>query len=452
MLRFIKGIGTQERASFRNLIPIILSFPNLSDTIFTMAPSNRHTLIPSAVSAPIDAPGVKGKKVASLKSNSQESINRLINSIISSDPDHNDPFYVLDLGTVTNLYHKWTHHLPSVQPFFAVKCNPETALIGTLSALGANFDCASHAEIESVLALGIAPDRIVYANPCKAESHIRFSRSMGVSLTTFDSVYELEKIRRHHPTCSLLLRIKPPVSTGVRRSLGAKYGARPEEVGPLLEAARSMNLSVVGVSFHIGSSATVSETYEPAIAAARAVFNLAYQISGTKMHVLNIGGGFVAGPLFEKAAKVINSSVAAHFGDWPDLRVMAEPGRYLAETAATLATCVIGKRVRGEKREYWVNDGIYGSMYCAKMDAVDVTVEPLERRPDGAEKYASTVFGPTCDSMDVVAGEVQLPEMDVGEWIVSRNMGAYAKAMGSSFNGFSTPAIRVHLAYSMNRN
>ena len=54
-----------------------------------------------------------------------------------------ESFYVVDLGRVLNRYDKWTSEFPRVQPFYAVKCNPDRAILKTLAALGAGFDCAS---------------------------------------------------------------------------------------------------------------------------------------------------------------------------------------------------------------------------------------------------------------------------------------------------------------------
>ncbi|KAL0016900.1 hypothetical protein SO802_003969 [Lithocarpus litseifolius] len=81
---------------------------------------------------------------------------------------------------------RWTRALPTVQPYYAVKCNPNLSFLGAMAALGSNFDCASQAEIESILSLGVSPDRIIFANPCKAESHIKYAASVGVHLMTFD--------------------------------------------------------------------------------------------------------------------------------------------------------------------------------------------------------------------------------------------------------------------------
>lgn len=84
-----------------------------------------------------------------------------------------DTFYVMDLGMVAALAAGWAALMPRVRPFYAVKCNGDTALLSTLAACGASFDCASEAEIAAVAALGVSPERIVFANACKRPSDIR---------------------------------------------------------------------------------------------------------------------------------------------------------------------------------------------------------------------------------------------------------------------------------------
>ncbi|KAF8405475.1 hypothetical protein HHK36_010381 [Tetracentron sinense] len=400
----------------------------------------------------LGAPGVKGKMPASL---SKDGLTDFILSIISKKQEGKEPFYVLDLGMVVSLMEKWSHSLPNVRPFYAVKCNPEPAFLGALAALGASFDCASQAEIEAVMALGVSADRIVYANPCKAEPHIKYAARMGVKLTTFDSRDEIEKIQKWHPKCALLLRLKAPDDGGARCPLGPKYGALPEEVMPLLQAAHAARLTVSGVSFHVGSGATHSRAYHGAIAAAKAVFDTASRLGMPSMHMLNIGGGFTVGPQFNEAAVTIKAALETYFSNQPNLTVIAEPGRFFAETGFTLATNIIGKRVRGNLREYWINDGIYGSMNCILYDHATVTATPLACTSNranptcrGARTYPSTVFGPTCDALDTVLTGHQLPELEVNDWLVFPNMGAYTASAGSNFNGFNTSAISTYLAYS----
>ncbi|KAH7523459.1 ornithine decarboxylase [Ziziphus jujuba] len=384
----------------------------------------------------------------------KDGLTTIIHSTILKNQESNEPFYVLDLGAVISLMDKWIRTLPTVRPFYAVKCNPQPAFLDTMAALGSGFDCASRVEIESVLALGVSPDRIIFANPCKSESHIKYAASVGVNLTTFDSKDEIEKIRKWHPKCALLIRIKAPDDGGARCPLGPKYGALPEEVTPLLQAAQAAQLSVTGVSFHVGSGATNSLVYKGAVEAAKLVFKKATQLGMPRMNVLNIGGGFTSGQQFEQAAPAVKAAIQTYFSDEPGLSVLAEPGRYFAESAFTLAANIIGKRVRGELREYWINDGIYGSMNCILYDHAVMKCEALACASNGsnptckgAKRYSSTVFGPTCDALDTVLTGYLLPELEVNDWLVFPNMGAYTAAAGSNFNGFNTASILTYLAY-----
>nr|QZJ85025.1 lysine/ornithine decarboxylase [Sophora flavescens]QZJ85026.1 lysine/ornithine decarboxylase [Sophora flavescens]QZJ85027.1 lysine/ornithine decarboxylase [Sophora flavescens]QZJ85029.1 lysine/ornithine decarboxylase [Sophora flavescens]QZJ85030.1 lysine/ornithine decarboxylase [Sophora flavescens] len=402
------------------------------------------------------ASGVKGKRVTALSAKEEGGISGFIQSIIHDKPEMDSPFLVLDLGVVMDLMDNWTNNLPTVQPFYAVKCNPNPCLLGALAALGSSFDCASRAEIESVLSLGVSPDKIIYANPCKSESHIKYAASVGVNVTTFDSKEEIDKIRKWHPKCELLIRIKPPGDSGARNALGLKYGALPEEVMPLLQAAQNAGLKVTGVSFHIGSGGADSQTYHGAIAAAKRVFDMASsELNMPRMKVLDIGGGFTCGKQFEAAALHVNEALQVHFGDEEGVVVIGEPGRYFAESAFTLASKVIGKRVRGEVREYWIDDGIYGSLNCIMFDFATVTCSPLacSSKPENprcrdSKTYPSTVFGPTCDSLDTIFRDYQLPELGLNDWLVFPNMGAYTTSSGTNFNGFSTSAIATYLACS----
>ncbi|KAF6149093.1 hypothetical protein GIB67_018671, partial [Kingdonia uniflora] len=176
------------------------------------------------------------------------------------------------------------------------KCNPDPALVITISALGGNFDCASKGEIEVVLALGVSTDRIVFANPCKLEAHIKYADKVGVNLTTFDSIDEVEKMIKWHPKCALLLRLKAG-DENARCSLEDKYGAFPEEVIPLLQAAHKAKLVVAGISFHVEIGARDSGVYKSVMEATKETLNTATRLRMPRMHILNFGGGFTSGPL-----------------------------------------------------------------------------------------------------------------------------------------------------------
>lgn len=171
-------------------IPTILNSSILCTYIFIEGREGERGAMVSILSSLMSlqilmgAPGVKGKKVTALP---KDSLTELIRSVISKNQDSKEPFYVLDSGVVTSLMEKWTHTLSTVRPFYTVKCNPDLAFLGAMAALGSSFDCLSQAEIESVLSLGISPDRVIFASPCKVESHIKYAAAVGVNLTTFDS-------------------------------------------------------------------------------------------------------------------------------------------------------------------------------------------------------------------------------------------------------------------------
>ena len=96
---------------------------------------------------------------------------------------------------------------------------------------------------------------------------------------------------------------------------------------------------------------------------------------------------------------------------------------------------------------YYLNDGVYGSFNCIIFDHVTVSPTPFPMNGDFDDRQfrLSTIWGPTCDSMDCIAQNVVLPEMNIGEWVIFREMGAYTMAAGSSFNGFHPPATKYYL-------
>nr|QWQ66219.1 lysine decarboxylase 1 [Phlegmariurus tetrastichus] len=398
-------------------------------------------------------------KVPIITSSSQEDVDAFIESTIRSN-NLQDAFYVLDLAVVVQLFNDWIAALPKVKPYYAVKCNPSPPLLSTLAALGAGFDCASKSELEQIISMGVSAQRIIFANPCKMLSHIKYASAVGVNLTTYDSENEVAKVKLHSPNAKLLLRLRADDRSS-KWPLGVKYGALASEVEHLLMVATNAGVDVVGVSFHIGSGASDGRAYLDAIAAARGVFDKALSMGLPAMQILDIGGGFTVGNNGElklaEAAKVINAALHEYFPDDMGVSVIAEPGRYFAEAPTTLAAMIYGKRLREEMREYWINDGIYGTMNCLIHDYAVLCPRPLacvSQRNNlscaNLPQHTSTVFGPTCDSLDTILKDHPLPDLGEGDWIVFPNMGAYTHCAGSSFNGFDTSAIQTYCVFSLN--
>ncbi|XP_039764876.1 ornithine decarboxylase 1-like [Pararge aegeria] len=361
-----------------------------------------------------------------------------------------DPFYVMDLGEVVARFREWKELMPRVEPFYAVKCNDDKLMVSTLAALGAGFDCASKAEIQLVTSIGVRPDRIIFANPAKPASHIRWASAAGVTTMTFDSETELMKIKQYMPHAQLVVRIRCD-ATSAQCPLGIKFGCDPVSEAPrLLKLAAVMGLNVVGVSFHVGSGAQETGVYARAIQFARGLFDLG-DAAGHTMYLLDIGGGFPgnSGTSIVEVSQVINAALELHFPS-RSVRVIAEPGRYFAAAAYTLAAMVHATRQLpakdGESAEeahtmYFINDGVYGSFNCVLYDHQQVHATPLEESSERAQQCS--IWGPSCDGLDCVLPTYSLPPQRTGNWLVFKDMGAYTIPVASPFNGFPTPKVRA---------
>lgn len=409
------------------------------------------------------------------------------------DADGENAFFVADLSEIYRQHIRWIRALPRVIPFYAVKCNPDPYVLRLLAAMGSGFDCASNGEIQAVLDMGVSPSRIIYANPCKAASFVRNAAARNVSLTTFDNIDELYKMKRFHPTCKLVVRILTDDSKSACQ-LGLKFGAPLDNVPKLLAKARELDLDVVGVSFHVGSGCYDPMSFADAVARARVAFDYGRE-AGYTFDLLDVGGGYDHDN-FETIAQVLSPAIDKYFldadfapggrlveGKLNGLRIIAEPGRYYVQRAFTLACNIIAKRDGRSDEEdiddtnaeaaatteaeepkpqimYYQNDGVYGAFNNIMFDhqSVHPKVLTLQRNfvysASGKKARAlpaprlrpCSVWGPTCDSIDLVRKVVDLPEdLEVGDWLVYENMGAYTICAASNFNGLRRSEVRYSL-------
>ncbi len=363
---------------------------------------------------------------------------------------HGTPLFIVDHDEVRSNYAEFKRRLPRVQPYYAVKANPDPAIIRTLYRIGASFDVASIAEFNLVFdnirnmpadaRQNFIWDKIIYSNPIKDRRTLE-ELDPYKPLVAFDNKEEVHKVRKHAPHAGLALRIRVP-NTGSMVELSSKFGASPAEAADLISMAFDVGLQVEGLGFHVGSQCTNFENYVQALAISSSIMEES-ESRGHSLKLLDIGGGF---PVrydrhvrpFRELAKILRTELDRLFPK--SMEILSEPGRYMVGTAATLVAEVIGKSERDGKRCYYINDGIYHTFSGILFDHCQYPIKSFKK---GA-KTISSVFGPTCDALDVISQAEELPELKLGDLVYSENIGAYTHASSTHFNGFP-PAQVVHI-------
>jgi len=363
---------------------------------------------------------------------------------------HGTPVVVIDHAVVRRNYANFRRHLPRVQAYYAVKANPAPEIVRTLYQAGASFDVASlpefllvHQNIERLPAKerqDFIWDKIIYANPIKPKETLE-ALDQYKPLITYDNLDELRKIKRYAPHAGLVLRLRVP-NTGSMVELSSKFGCDSGEAVDLILEAFRAGLVVEGLSFHVGSQCTNFDNFVQALNIAAAVRQEALA-RGHEIKILDIGGGFPVPydshvkPLRPLARK-INAEIDRLFSK--DMEILAEPGRYLVATAAVAIARVIGKTFRDGKTCYYIDDSVYHTYSGIVFDHCQYRIRAFQ----SGETELATVFGQTCDGMDIIAQSEELPKLEIDDLVYSEDIGAYSNASSTWFNGFS-PAQVVHV-------
>ena len=393
-------------------------------------------------------------------------------------------FLICNMSTLTSQFNLWRRELPMIEPFYAVKCNPDPAILRVLASLGCGFDCATMGEIDLVLnGLGDslsfgrkaqATNKIVYANPAKMVHMIEYAINNEVQLTVFDGEDELYKMASlpGHEKLKLLLRLTTDDKDSVCR-FSKKFGCPVEEAEALLEVAKELGLHVAGVSFHVGSGCGDAHAYTKALSDACSVFKLGEQLGMEPMTVIDIGGGFPGDntiygadrlPNFTELASAIRNGISTFLGSLNrssnDIRFIAEPGRFFVSSSTTIVTKVYSRK--GGKQDFqalYVDDGVYGSFNNVVYDHALPVPKKLDDEAEFMRKsrlaaksksgenvtqdvdhiIPTAVFGPTCDGLDQMCSleNTKLNRCQVGDWLIWENQGAYTHTASFVFNGYT---------------
>ena len=345
---------------------------------------------------------------------------------------YGSPLFVVDCDQLRAQYRLLAAALPGVALHYALKPLPLPVVVATLAAEGSGFDVATSGEIDLVRAAQVSPQRCIHTHPIKRDADIRDALRYGIRCFVVDNADELGKFVRHRQRVELLLRVAFSAPDALC-DLSRKFGCDPQAVPELLGLARRLGVRVTGLSFHVGSQVGSPVMYERAIDACGALIAAARAAGSAELTTLDIGGGFAvdygagAPPIDEFCAPIRAALTRLP----PALKLLAEPGRFIAAPAGLCIATVVGRAERDGRWWYYLDDGLYGSFSGQLFDRVRYPVDSL--RSDGP-RSPSVLAGPTCDSIDVVAEDLMLPRLEIGDLVLGRMMGAYTISSATDFN------------------
>jgi len=349
------------------------------------------------------------------------------------------PALVLDIARVRHSVRRFMAALPGVRPHYAVKANPDRGVLLALAQEGAGFEIASPSELDLPQSIGVPASEIFYSNPVRSIEAIEYAAGRGVEWFVFDCAQELAKFAKCKPDAKLYLRIETS-NEGSDWPLSGKFGAAACDIDPIIAEALRLQLDIAGVTFHVGSQCRNPQNWCTAIRSARGVFERLVD-SGLRPRLLDLGGGYpvqLSKPV--PAIDEIGALILQELGQFdPDVKVIAEPGRFLVAEAGCFVVHVIGTAMRNGQRWMHWDAGVFGGLF----ETTDGLRYNLHSDKTGVQ-VPWYVAGPTCDSVDVCMRDQMLPEdIAAGDSIYVFNAGAYTTAYASEFNGFALPQVIV---------
>ena len=393
----------------------------------------------------------------------------------------------------------WNNFFPKVNPYYAVKCNNNHAVLSHLVNNNWNFDCASIAEINLIRKINSEINTtisnkksstststsyknkvnsdIIFANPVKWNNDIHISKKLGIKLFTLDNLNELGKISGIYPESNYLLRIAVNDEHS-KCKLNTKFGIKLNEIDNFFEKKQHFSPKFTGFAFHVGSNCMSYESYKYALESIDELIKK-YDTNHTNhmnnmnnVKIVDIGGGFIKN--IDMLTK-ISEEVSKRVIKYPNIKWIAEPGRLIVNDAFDLYTTVVnvdGNRV-------FINNSIYGDLnnilfdhstpdieiirnntviyssinvnksyeLCkTELNKFPIYINDLHNSHESHNSYDSydsyNIFGSTCDSIDILFKDIKLPRLINGDVIKFINMGAYTISSRTNFNGIPVADIR----------
>jgi len=356
------------------------------------------------------------------------------------------PAYVYSTATMLRHARVFREALAGLAPdpliAFAVKANPNAAVLATLARAGLGADVVSGGELLRAIHAGVPPERIVFSGVGKTADEMALALRHGIGQFNLESIPEARTLAevaaamgRRAP---IAFRINPDVDAGTHAKISTgksdnKFGVAYAQAGEAYALARSLpGLSIQGVAVHIGSQLTDLAPLEAAFGRIGALIG-ALRAEGHTIAAADLGGGL--GVPYDPALPVppspadYGAMVRRVTAGW-NVRLMFEPGRVIVGNAGVLLARVI--RVKEGARDPFVivdaamNDLLRPSLYDAWHDIRAVV-------PRG-ERMTANVVGPVCESGDTFATARAMDLVAAGDPVAFMTAGAYGATMASTYN------------------
>ncbi|MFZ7109716.1 diaminopimelate decarboxylase [Avibacterium avium] len=354
------------------------------------------------------------------------------------------PAYIYSRATLERHWHAFDKALGDHPHLicFAVKSNPNLAILNIMAKLGSGFDIVSQGELERVLAAGGDAAKVVFSGVAKSEQEIERALTVGIRCFNVESLAELYRINevagRLNKIAPISLRVNPDVdahthpyiSTGLKEN---KFGVSVDEAREVYRIASQLpHIKITGMDCHIGSQLT---EIQPFLDATDRLIVLMQQLAqdGIELEHLDLGGGLGVTYKDENAPHPSEYAKAllAKLKDYPNLEIILEPGRAITANAGILLTKVEYLK-SNESRNFAIvdtgmNDMIRPALYQAYMNIIEVD-RSLPR-----ETKVYDVVGPICETSDFLGKQRELA-IAQGDLIAQRSAGAYGASMASTYN------------------
>ncbi len=367
------------------------------------------------------------------------SINHIINSC-------NTPFYLYSQKIITDTYNLLKDTLSS-EIFFAVKANPNQAILKLMKNCGAGADVVSVGEIHRALNVGFDPNKIIFEGVGKSKEDIQYAVEKNIRLINVESICELELVdqigKDFNKKINVGIRLNPDIdgqtldkiSTGKKTD---KFGIPLDQLQNIISLVQSCNyINLKGISCHIGSQIHDISIFEKIFETMKDAAEIALS-SGIELEHVDLGGGL--GVNYEKDQNEININdlkklIFKFFNDVP-YQISFEPGRYLVAKSGMIITKILTAKENGGINFLITDAGMQTLIRPAMYGALH-RIEVLNDITKKNIKY--TVAGPICESSDILAKDIILPKQKINNYLAIHDTGAYGATMASNYNSRGIP-------------